>query len=255
VFGTTLFDRPFFDAHRKELEEVEDLLADERSVNTFENVILYKLTGKIEYLDACESDEQKSFSELLPIATMSHYTDLGAYNGDTVRKLLPCSPMLKHVTAFEPDRRNFRKLSEYAMTVTEQVTIEAHNVGAWSQKDTLFFDASGNRNAGLCPGATAKKITEVPVDTVDNILDGRPTDFIKYDVEGSEKEALLGSRKTIEAYKPTLLVSLYHRSEDLFLLPKLVKVLGPSYALYLRKLPYIPAWDLNLYAIERKNHV
>ena len=78
---------------------------------------------------------------------------------------------------------------------------------------------------------------------------------IKYDVEGSEKEALLGSRKTIEAYRPTLLVSLYHRSEDLFLLPKLVKALGPSYALYLRKLPYIPAWDLNLYAIERKNHV
>ena len=105
VFGNTLFDRPFFEAHRSELEEVEDMLADKRSVDTFKNVILYKLTGKIEYLDASESDEQESFSELLPIATMSHYTDLGAYNGDTVRKLLPCSPTLMHVTAFEPDRR------------------------------------------------------------------------------------------------------------------------------------------------------
>ena len=255
VFGSTLFDRPFFEAHRSELEEVEDMLADERSVATFTNVILYKLTGKIEYLDACESDEQESFSELLPIPTMSHYTDLGAYNGDTIRKLLPCSPTLTHVTAFEPDRRNFRKLTEYAKTVTDRITIEAYNVGAWSQKDTLFFDASGNRNAGICPNGTAKKITEVAVDTVDNVLDGRPADFIKYDVEGSEKEALLGSKKTIEVYKPTLLVSLYHRSEDLFLLPKLVRELGPSYALYLRKLPYIPAWDLNLYAIERKNQV
>jgi FkbM family methyltransferase len=158
--------------------------------------------------------------------------------------------MLKHVTAFEPDRRNFRRLSEYAMTVTEQVTIEAHNVGAWSQKDTLFFDASGNRNAGLCPGATAKKITEVPVDTVDNILDGRPTDFIKYDVEGSEKEALLGSAQTIKNHAPKLLVSLYHRSEDLFALPELVKELNPDYSLHLRRFPYIPAWDLNLYAVK-----
>ena len=255
VFGETLFDRPFFEAHRKELEEVENMLADETSVNTFKSVILYKLTGKIEYLDACESDEQESFSELLPVATMSHYTDLGAYNGDTIRKLLPCSPMLTHVTAFEPDRRTFRKLSEYAETATERVTIEAHNLGAWSQKDTLFFDASGNRNAGLCPGGNAKKITEVAVDTVDNILGDRPTDFIKYDVEGSEKEALLGSKKTIETCRPTLLVSLYHRSEDLFLLPKLVKKLLPTYELYLRKLPYIPAWDLNLYAIERKKDV
>ena len=77
----------------------------------------------------------------------------------------------------------------------------------------------------------------------------RNTDFIKYDVEGSEYEALLGSQKTIQRCAPKLLVSLYHRSEDLFVLPRLVKQLNPSYRLYLRKLPYIPAWDLNLYAL------
>lgn len=255
VFGETLFDRPFFEEHRHELVAVENMLADKKSADTLTNVILYKLTGRIDFLDACESDEQESFAELLPVDTMMHYTDLGAYNGDTVRKLLPCSPKLTHVTAFEPDRRNFRKLSEYAATATERVTIEAHNLGAWSEKDTLFFDASGNRNAGICPNGNTKKITEVSVDTVDNILGDCPTDFIKYDVEGSEKEALLGSKKTIETYKPTLLVSLYHRSEDLYLLPKLVKELLPTYELYLRKLPYIPAWDLNLYAIERKKDV
>ncbi len=255
VFGETLFDRPFFEAHRKALEETESMLADECSRETLTNVVRYKLTGKIEFLDACESDETEAFRSLLHTETITHYTDLGAYNGDTVRKLLPLSPTLTHVTAMEPDRRNFRKLSEYAETVRERIEIEAHNVGAWCGKDTLFFDASGNRNAGILTGGTAKKITEVPVDTVDNILDGRSTDFIKYDVEGSEKEALLGSQKTVATYKPSLLVSLYHRSEDLFTLPKLVKQMMPSYELYLRKLPYIPAWDLNLYAIERKKNV
>ncbi len=255
VFGNTLFDRAFFEEHRADLLEVEALFADERSVDTFEKIIRYKLTGSIAFLDACESDEKDTFRSLLGMEKLTHYTDLGAYNGDTVRKLLPLAPRLSHVTALEPDRRNFRKLSEYAETVRDRVTVEAHNLGAWSERDTLFFDASGNRNAGIRQDGNAKKITEVSVDTVDNVLEGRHTDFIKYDVEGSEKEALLGSKQTIEAHRPMLLVSLYHRSEDLFLLPRLVKQLLPSYELYLRKLPYIPAWDLNLYAIERKHDV
>ncbi|MBO4979966.1 MAG: FkbM family methyltransferase [Clostridia bacterium] len=255
VFGNTLFDRAFFEENRAEFEEVETFLADEKSVDTLEKVIRYKLTGSIAFLDACESDEEEAFRTLLDAEEITHYTDLGAYNGDTVRKLLPLSPKLTHITALEPDRRNFRKLSEYAETVRDRVTVEAHNLGAWSERDTLFFDSSGNRNAGIRQDGNAKKITEVSVDTVDSVLTGRHTDFIKYDVEGSEKEALLGSSQTIAVCRPRLLVSLYHRSEDLFLLPKLVKRLLPSYRLYLRKLPYIPAWDLNLYTIERKHDV
>ena len=254
VFGTTLFDRVFFEAHKKELEQTESWLEDDLSKDTFLKVIQYKLTGDIAYLDACESGENDTFSSLLHTETLEHYTDLGAYNGDTVRKLLPVSPKLTHVTAFEPDRRNYRKLSEYAMTVGDRINVEAHNIGAWSKKDILLFDASGNRNAGITDSSQKQKVTQVSVDTVDNILDKRKTDLIKYDVEGSEYEALLGSRETIQRYTPKLLVSLYHRSEDLFLLPALVKQLCPSYCLYLRKLPYIPAWDLNLYALPKERN-
>ena len=253
VFGSTLFDRAFFESHKKEFVKTEEWLEDELSRKTFLNIIQYKLTGNIAYLDACESDEGDTCRTLLHTDKLEHYTDLGAYNGDTVRKLLPVSPKLTHITAFEPDRRNFRKLSEYALTVYDRVNIEAHNIGAWSNKDILLFDASGNRNAGIASEGQKQKLTEVSVDTVDNILGERNTDFINYDVEGSEYEALLGSQKTIQRCAPKLLVSLYHRSEDLFVLPKLVKQLDPSYRLYLRKLPYVPAWDLNLYAIQERN--
>ena len=83
------------------------------------------------------------------------------------------------------------------------------------------------------------------------MLCGAGVDYIKYDVEGSEKEALVGSSNTIKAHSPKLLVSLYHRSEDMFALPLLVKKLNPDYSLYLRRFAYIPAWDLNLYAIKK----
>lgn len=257
VFGQTLFDRPFFEAHRKELEKTEAMLADQCSKDTLTNVVLYKLTGDIRYLDACESTEEESLSLFWQPKTLTSYVDLGAYNGDTVRKLLPHAPNLSHIVAFEPDRRNFRKLSEYAASLPTHITLEAHNLGAWCHEDILYFDASGNRNAGILQNAASKKCVTVPVDTVDHILDSRATELIKYDVEGSEKEALIGSRQTIKNENPRLLVSLYHRSEDLFTLPTLVKELMPNSLLYLRKLPYIPAWDLNLYAVptERINHV
>ena len=78
---------------------------------------------------------------------------------------------------------------------------------------------------------------------------GAKVDYIKYDVEGAEREALLGTAETIAAYKPRMLVSLYHRSEDLFALPMLVKELCHEYRLYLRRFAYVPAWDINLYCI------
>ena len=61
--------------------------------------------------------------------------------------------------------------------------------------------------------------------------------------------ALKGSEKTIKLYKPRLIVSLYHRTEDLIKLPLLIKELNPEYRFYLRHHPYIPAWDTLFYCV------
>ena len=180
--------------------------------------------------------------------------DLGAYNGDTARKLLESAEgNVQRIYAMEPDARNYRKLKAYAEEETRAEVIPV-NAGAWSEKTILYFDDSGNRNASFGSNRSESlsdrpvKLKAVEADTLDNILDGEPVDYIKYDVEGSEKEALLGSKETIEKNHPTLLVSLYHRNEDLFALPLLVKDLFPEYqGFYLRRFAGVPAWDLNLY--------
>ena len=83
----------------------------------------------------------------------------------------------------------------------------------------------------------------------DSVLAQKRVDYIKYDVEGAEKEAIFGSQSTILAHHPALLISAYHKSEDIFALPLLVKELSPDYKLYYRRYPYVPAWDLNLICI------
>ena len=84
---------------------------------------------------------------------------------------------------------------------------------------------------------------------MDTFTAGTIPTIIKFDVEGCEKEAIEGAEKTIGRYKPKLILSLYHRTEDLLELPLKIKELNPDYKLYLRHHPYIPAWDTNLYCI------
>ena len=260
VFGNTLFTKEFFAENYEKFIQTESLLADEESVRIYREIIAYKLSGDISHLRLCQSDPAEAFENILRAENFEVYADLGAYNGDTIRSLLPHSTKLKTVHALEPDARNFRKLNEYYSSLENpSFELKSYNVGAWSSEDTLYFDKSGNRNAGLLQNssdfsdainARSKKITEIKVNSLDNILCGESVDYIKYDVEGSEREALLGSQKTIEKYAPSLLVSLYHRSEDLFELVLLVHKLNPNYKLYLRRMTYIPAWDINLYAVK-----
>ena len=81
------------------------------------------------------------------------------------------------------------------------------------------------------------------------MLQGDAATFIKYDVEGSEKQAIDGAKKTITAHRPKLSVALYHRNEDMFAIPLQIAELNRKYKFYMRHHPYIPDWDTNLYCI------
>ncbi len=254
AFGDNLFDRAFYNAHLCELEAARALLSDELSRKIFDGVTEFKLTGNIPKLLTAVSNPEEDLCDLVLCDSPRAAADLGAYNGDTVRELLSLAPVPPaRIYAMEPDARNYRKLQAYA---AEETRTEVHTfpVGAWKCADTLFFDGSGNRNASLLSGRSASledrpvKVNQVEVDALDHILQGAPVDYIKYDVEGAEREALEGSEKTVNAHLPTLLVSLYHRSEDLFALPLQIKKMFPEYGhYYLRRAAGIPAWDLALY--------
>ena len=273
VCGTELFNAGFYRSHFDEFTAARRMLADEESRRVFDDIVMYKLTGRLDILRATESEPAEAYRRILRAERFVTTADLGAYNGDSIRDLRQYAPDLKQVIALEPDRRNFRKLTEYVTALREagdSLTIHTVQAGAWSHTATLTFHGSGNRNAGLTDASAEAKSSILPstadnpyfgktaevsvtaLDTVaENIL-GSSThiDYIKYDVEGTETEALLGSRAIIERDAPALLVSAYHRSTDLFALPLLLDSLEPRYKLYLRRMAGVPAWDINLYAVK-----
>ncbi|MBQ2766384.1 MAG: FkbM family methyltransferase [Clostridia bacterium] len=242
-----LFDLDFFERHRDELDAACELFCDDLSRQTFCDVILYRLTGKIGYLRRHTVTPDEVMSDILSAKEYRFTADLGAYNGDSIRELREYAPRLTRVVAFEPDARTYKKLTAFAHTVPYDV--EAHNCAAWDSDTILEFTAGGNRNSTLIGSdgvKTGAKIKTVEAARLDSVYNGA-CDYIKYDVEGAEYEAILGSRETIEKEHPQLLVSLYHRSEDIYRLPMLVKSFGYN-RLFLRRYEYLPAWDLNLLA-------
>lgn len=246
VCGDNIFDMKFYKKYAADMDTVYDMLADDISRSAYYDIISYKLSGSIDYLLNCEHSREGMFGFPLTPSRYRVYADLGAYNGDTLRELLGYAPSLKYAIAFEPDVRNFKKLEKYADT-EERCTIAALNLAAWSEKTVLSFDCSGNKNSNV---GSAGRVTEADADSLDNILRGHGADYIKYDVEGSEMQALFGSAETIKRFSPDLCVSVYHRSEDIFLLPMLVNHLNPDYRLYIRRGKYLPAWDIDLLAVK-----
>ena len=245
VKGDTLFCEAYERAHRAELDAACALLADERSREVFRGVVEFRRTGRLDVLRATEDDRTAVMRELLHLDDYRVAIDVGAYDGDTARDLTALCPRIERIFALEPDRRNFRKLCAYAENESRIVPV---NAAAWSEQTMLVFDDSGNRNAGVDADGTARRTVEVEAVALDGICHNEHVDYIKYDVEGSEKQALEGSARIIREQRPDLLVSLYHRTEDLHELILKIHDLYPDYRLYVRRYPYVPAWDLNLYA-------
>ncbi len=244
VCGNTLFDAAFYAAHEAQFVRARALLADEASRTLFDNVLACKYTGEYAYFDSATS-KQHAWDLLLDLP-ISRMLDLGAYNGDSAREAMTKKQM-EFILCAEPDKRNFKKLSTWAQTITD-CEIECHGVAVCDMCGEALFDASGNRNAGLCTGRAA---TTVQTASPDALLAGRAVDYIKYDVEGAEAAALRGSANTIGTHHPALRVALYHRPEDMFALPLLVRELYKGYNFHLVRERGCPAWDLDLIAIPK----
>ncbi len=251
VIGGGLFDSDYISDNEYNIMTLRHLFADDLSRDIFDKLMKYRITGDISILRSCETPEAEAL-ELLKIGTDETYVDLGAYNGDTIEKFLKLTDKrFEKIYAMEPDKRNYSKMRRrhYALG---SAMFEHYNAAAWSEDTTLTFYNKAGRNSALTDNRseeTKGRATEIEARSVDSILSGKKATIIKYDVEGSEEQALLGSAETIAAYKPKLIVSLYHRTEDMIKLPLLVHKLNPSYKMYLRHHPYIPAWDTDLYCI------
>ncbi|MBE6649311.1 MAG: FkbM family methyltransferase [Ruminococcaceae bacterium] len=245
VFGKIPFTKEALSFDMEKIKNAYSLLADEESKKVFENILRFRLSGNISFLKECESSIENGYKLLLRGNIKETVFDCGAYTGDTAEDFEKYSGGFDDFYASEPCPKSFEKLK------TKYGNFNLYNCAVGKENGETDFVFSRGRGSVTLGTDTKKagKIKKVEVRTVDDILQGKYCSVIKYDVEGAEADALLGSLETIKLHHPKLLVAAYHRAEDIYALPLLINSMSKDYKIYLRHHPCLPSWETNVYAI------
>lgn len=248
LVGEDVFTAAFYRQHFEEIEQAYSMLADETSRSVYASLLRYRLSADL--TDLAQSSYDADIEDLLGLASVKCAVDAGAYRGDTVQSLALAAPALEKVYAIEPDGKNYAKLCAAVQEHTSFCLTPVQGA-TWDVDGFLPFSNSGNRNASLMASGlkTSYQSKEAlcPTCKIDTILQGKHVDYIKFDVEGAEAAALRGACRTITGSTPAMLVSAYHRREDIFYLPLLIEEMAPhKYRFYYRRRPCFPGWELDL---------
>lgn len=259
VAGSTLFDQRLLSEYAEQFQAASDLWEDATSREIFREIVDYKLSAEPTLLFDCVTPKEEVFDSLIPLSKEESYLDIGAYTGDTVREFLSVTGgKYRSITAMEPDPKTFKKLLKNTADLPHFTGIQAaagnrtvsvSMVTSRGRGNRRSLDGTGLSGKGLQGNTSAGKTATIQFQRIDELSfpEGLPT-YVKMDVEGAEKEAIEGAALLLQTARPKLNIALYHRSEDLFVLPLLLKKLLPDYCFYLRRHDCFPCWEVNLYA-------
>jgi len=155
--------------------------------------------------------------------------DVGAYTGDSALDYITTYRRYKKIYCYEITPESVEKMKK---TLADYENIDIVNKGLGSEAGKMFLQtcAQDSSTNGLDEAGNG---IEIEVATLDEDVKEKVT-LIKMDIEGAERDALLGAQNIIREQKPKLAVCLYHGYDELWSLPRLIEGITPEYEFYLR---------------------
>jgi hypothetical protein len=154
--------------------------------------------------------------------------DCGAFDGDTLRVFLSLAAnRFSRYFAIEAEPSAFAKLQGFISTLDPAVR---------SQIEAIQAFVGARENETHSPSLFSTRFAKQRVT------------FVKMDIEGSERAALIEARRVIERDRPLLAICVYHTQNDLWSLPLLMKEMLPEHRMYLRSYEG-DGWQTVAYAV------
>lgn len=137
------------------------------------------------------------------------------------------------VFAFEPVPETARYLEELADKISDRVQA-CRSALSDQTGQTVFYVQNDDLLGASMYAADNMKHREytVDMDTVDHFAEQNNlprVDFIKADIEGAERNMLLGARETIKKYKPKISICTYHLEDDKEVLEDIIRGMDEHY--------------------------
>lgn len=191
-------------------------------INHFEPSVFYYKHG-IDCIKNIESIREKDI------------LDVGGFIGDSVLILKPLTN--KRVFCFEGLQGHCDLIKQTVeMNHLDNIIVERMALGDCNTE--IEMEVAGSASAIKTNGFVRVSGKErVPMRTLDSYIKEKKMDIglIKVDIEGAEQLFLKGARKTIETYKPILLMSIYHNADDFFRIKPLIESWGLGYKFRIHK--------------------
>ncbi len=219
--------------HEQEIADVYDLMEDALSQEVYEKIVRFRLLD--DSIEVPTMGQEKQYFEygFYDRRQDEVFVDCGAFNGISLKTFLKeNNNMFEGYYGMEPDADNYAKLEEYIRTLPEDIQKKLYITpqAAWKDNGGITLYALHG------PGSFAADIGKMQVEsiTIDDMLGQQRASYIKMNIEGSEKEALQGAAQVIRRCKPRLAIAGYHRTDDFWKIPLMIKSYREDYKIYLR---------------------
>lgn len=162
----------------------------------------------------------RHYLEHLDFSDVKVMIEGGLADGTNTIEFLHVMPKIEKIYGFEPLYNSYEH--PYASYLMSNPKIEIVTQGLWHEDSVLAIDTSSD--LPLASVSTLEDVNfashvEIEVVSIDHFVEERKiekVDFIKFDIEGAELNALRGASKTLQKDRPKLAISIYHSYEDLY---------------------------------------
>lgn len=180
-------------------------------------------------------NEQYRYRDIVKVEEGDYVIDGGACYGDTA--LYFASKGATKVFSFEFIDENlnvFNKNIQMNSQYQDNIVLVERPLGEISgEKLYAIVNGPGTSVSAFNKSDGLNEFQTISIDDFVEENNIEKIDFIKLDIEGSEENAIRGAVKTIRKFRPKLAICVYHKKDDLWTLPKLIKEILPEYRLYL----------------------
>lgn len=218
----------------EEIVQAYSMLEDNKSREIFEKLVYFRMVDDSIKITTEKQERQYFEYEFFPRSKEEIFVDCGAYNGISLKTFLETNDnMFQYYYGIEPDENNFANLQKVISELPEPIQQRIRLV------KKAVYNESGKRIKmySLCgPGSFISETGNEEAEgiRIDDLVDSRGASFIKMNIEGAEVQALEGAEKIIKQYKPKLAIAGYHRTQDLWKVPLIMKKFNPEYKISLR---------------------
>jgi FkbM family methyltransferase len=202
-----------------------------------DSVRAYLMSQPLSPASACEMYYEDG---IISLGESEIFIDGGAYTGDSAQAFIRrTNGRYARIYSFEPDADICRKAEA---NLEKYPNVHVIPKGLWHCEDRLKFYSEGDGDSTFVTVTTKESGITAPVTSLDIFFAGVPDQelptFIKMDIEGAEKEALLGAADILKRVKPKLAICAYHKPEDIYVLPKTILDIRDDYRFTLRQYDY-----------------